>query len=256
MKASKILPILLTCLSSVICNAQSDSTQSDSLYALPISRIHFSGSQGKWRTNGHIFYKDSIKTFETNYGAQHKDSNVYFIEKIWYHENGFTKRHLLLDYKKRRKAQIIDKEYDVHGNLVKKVMKKAKRKPEQKTYDELEWRDAYYKLSGKKFNVVLYELDFFYIELNFINDSICIHSSGSVGWGTIDDIVSYKISNSNITLNGLSNSNGSLKDQEFIIEYCSKKQYKKDKVLYYGSKNIFIETNPKGNRIMYLRKIN
>lgn len=42
------------------------------------------------------------------------------------------KHHILYDFKRRKKAQIVDKEYSYSGDLVKTIIKTAQRKPKQK----------------------------------------------------------------------------------------------------------------------------
>lgn len=71
------------------------------------------------------------------------DTSVYFFERKWYYTNGELERHIIVDFKKRKRARITDKNYSEEGNLIDEIDKKAKRKPEETNPELLNWREQY-----------------------------------------------------------------------------------------------------------------
>ena len=56
------------------------------------------------------------------------------------------------------------------------------------------------QVSKRKFVIITYELDGHGKWLDFINDSNCVYSTGSVSWGTTSDTLNYKNYNDTIVL--------------------------------------------------------
>jgi hypothetical protein len=103
------------------------------------SRTHFSGKKGKWNFSGQRLYKDSVLFYSDVYGSVYEDSTVYYLEKTWFYPNGQKKRYIYVDFKKSRRARIIDKSFSESGELTEDVSKKAKRLPEQNDPTKVEW---------------------------------------------------------------------------------------------------------------------
>lgn len=102
--------------------------------------LHYSGYNGKWSISGReIRRSDSTLKFSSVYGYLDKKSCVFYSETKWFYENGMLKHHILYDFKRRKKAQIVDKEYSYSGDLVKTIIKTAQRKPKQTKVAEIEW---------------------------------------------------------------------------------------------------------------------
>jgi len=112
----------------LLSNAQSVGlTTVDSTY-----RIHFTSEKGKWSIGGHKTYNhDSVLQLEFERGYSPKDESVFYEDRTWYFPNGDVARTVSVDFRKRRKARIVDKQYIVGGKLSRSVTKKSKRRPEQ-----------------------------------------------------------------------------------------------------------------------------
>ena len=103
------------------------------------SRTHFSGKKGKWNFSGQRLYKDSLLFYSDVYGSVFEDSTVYYLERTWFYPNGQKKRYIYVDFKKPRRARIIDKTFSESGELTESVLLKAKRLPEQNDPTKVEW---------------------------------------------------------------------------------------------------------------------
>jgi hypothetical protein len=112
---------------------------------------------------------------------------------------------------------------------------------------------AQHTLSGKKFLFITYEIDGNGEWLDFLTDSTCIHSMGSVSWGTNADTLNYTVSKNRISLKGFTLSKGLLENERLTIEYYTQQQIKKDLKLSYRNRSHFIQLDPTENKVMYLR---
>jgi hypothetical protein len=103
------------------------------------SRTHISGKKGKWNYSGQQLYKDGILFYSDVYGLVFEDSTVYYLERTWFYPNGEKKRYIYVDFKKSRRARIIDKTFSESGEVTEHILKKAKRLPQQNDPTKVEW---------------------------------------------------------------------------------------------------------------------
>ena len=111
---------------------------------------------------------------------------------------------------------------------------------------------AQHQLVGKKFVIITYAIDGHGEWLNFLTDSTCVHSKGSVSWGTSSDTLNYTVLKDRIRFKGIDNSKGVLNKKGVDIEYYSQKQIKDDDQLS-RSKTHFRERDATGNKVIYLK---
>jgi hypothetical protein len=75
------------------------------------------------------------------YKSNFNDTCVYFYERKWYYSNGSIKRHIYIDFRKRKRAEINDKLYSENGEIIKVIIKKAQRKPEENNPSKVKWSE-------------------------------------------------------------------------------------------------------------------
>lgn len=105
------------------------------------NRTHFSGKKGKWNYSGQRLYKDGLLYYSDVYGSVFEDSTVYYLEKTWFYPNGEKKRYIFVDFKKPRRARIIDKSFSELGEVTEHILKKANRLPQQNDPIKVEWHE-------------------------------------------------------------------------------------------------------------------
>ncbi|PWH85648.1 hypothetical protein [Brumimicrobium oceani] len=133
----KILAILFLFISFATSSFSQSDTLSDTSFDY---REHFSGQKGKWSFTGERLYKDSLLIYSSVYESKSGDTSVYKWERKWYYENEKLKRHIIVNFKKRKRARIIDKTYSEKGKLIDEIEKKASRKPEETNPENLNWK--------------------------------------------------------------------------------------------------------------------
>lgn len=77
--------------------------------------------------------------YTSMYGSNFKDTCVYFYERKWYYSNGSIKRHIYVDFRKRKRAEIIDKLYSENGEISEVIIKKAHRQAEETDPTMVKW---------------------------------------------------------------------------------------------------------------------
>jgi len=112
---------------------------------------------------------------------------------------------------------------------------------------------AQHQLKAKKFMVRTHAIDGNGEWLDFLTDSTCVHSKGSVSWGIYSsDTLNYTVLKDRIRFKGIDDSKGLLKKKGVAIEYYSQKQIKDDYQLS-RSKDHFSERGATTNKLMYLK---
>lgn len=121
--------------------ASSSFSQADTIIDFSFDyREHFSGKKGKWSFSGERLFKDSLMYYSSFYESLENDNYVYYFERKWYHFNGELERHIIVNFKKRNRARIIDKSYSQDGNLIEKKDKKVHRDPEETNPEKINWK--------------------------------------------------------------------------------------------------------------------
>ena len=117
-------------------------SQSDTLVELSFDyREHFSGHKGKWNFSGQRLFKDSLMYYSDVYGSVFGDSTIYYFERKWFNQNGTLRRYVFVNFKKPKRAKLIDKTYSNSGELIEKSFMKAKRVPVQINPEKLDWTE-------------------------------------------------------------------------------------------------------------------
>ena len=136
---------ILVFLGSVNCLGQEDTTTQNNFSPGSITigdtRMHFSGHKGPWSMSGVTYTNpEGVLLKKSVYYGKHEDSTVFYSTKEFFDENGNKTRYILVDFKKKNKAKIVDIAYQANGKIKTKMVKSASRKPSELDPAELDWQ--------------------------------------------------------------------------------------------------------------------
>lgn len=111
--------------------------------------------------------------------------------------------------------------------------------------------DCEAQIAKCKFFLLTYEIDGHGKWLDFVNDSVCVYSVGSVSWGTNSDTLNYKIEKGTVVVFSKDSSDVLLK---LAIDKVSNRKHKKVRTRYAEGRQNYYQTNGKAVGKIYVLK--
>lgn len=138
--ALTIIPLVSCWLYSAGQNTESANESIEDSLIVAGHYLHYSGSHGKWRISGReIRSPDSTIEFTSAYHRMDGDSSRFYSEEKWFYENGMLKQLVIVNFRKRKKAVVLEKQYNSFGKLTSKKKRKTRRQLGQIRIPKAAW---------------------------------------------------------------------------------------------------------------------